>query len=215
MNLPFTVEQFLQVFALYNVSVWPSQVFLIFFGLTAIFFTIHPLKFSDRAISFLLAVLWLWMGIVYHINFFADINPVAYGFGAIFIVQVALFLWMAVQGKISYQFLLGWREAIGMGFAIYGLFIYHVVGIFYGHLYPSTPTFGTPCPTTIFTFGILLMATGVPRYLLIIPGLWSVIGFMAALQLGIREDFGLLVAGVVGTAILLIAKPRGVSPTAS
>jgi len=47
----------------------------------------------------------------------------------------------------------------------------------------------------------------VPRYALIIPLLWSSIGFTAALTLGIREDIGLLVAGLVGTVLLFMVKP--------
>lgn len=215
MNLPFTTEQFLQVFGTYNIAVWPSQVFLMAFSLAAIFFTIHPFKFSDRAISFILAILWFWMGLVYHIKFFADINPAAYGFGAVFIAQAGLFLWMAVQKKLSYQFSLNWRGIVGMVVAMYGLFIYNVVTLFNGHIYPNAPTYGSPCPTTIFTYGILLLATSVPRYLLIIPALWSLIGFTAALKLGIREDFGLLIAGIIGTSILLVSKPKNDSTSAN
>jgi hypothetical protein len=33
--------------------------------------------------------------------------------------------------------------------------------------------------------------------LLIIPVIWSLIGFTAALQLGIYEDMGLLISGIV------------------
>ncbi|MBI4418255.1 MAG: hypothetical protein HY563_05725 [Ignavibacteriales bacterium] len=39
-----------------------------------------------------------------------------------------------------------------------------------------------------------------------IPALWSLIGFTAALRLEVLEDIGLLVAGVVGTALLVIRK---------
>jgi hypothetical protein len=61
-----------------------------------------------------------------------------------------------------------------------------------------------PCPTTIFTFGLLLWTRGrVPGWLLAVPTLWALIGFTAALTLGILEDTGLLVAGLLGTGLLL------------
>jgi hypothetical protein len=207
MNLPFTVEQFLQVFASYNNAIWPLQVVLNLLAFSAIVLAIRRRSFSNRAIVLLLGALWLWMGIVYHIGFFATINPAAYGFGALFIIQGILFLWLAARNSIQFRPSLGLRQSIGSLFLLYGLLIYPLLGYAFGHGYPHAPTFGAPCPTTIFTFGILLWAMRVPRYALIIPLLWSAIGFTAALTLGIREDIGLLVAGLVGTVLLFMVKP--------
>lgn len=65
-----------------------------------------------------------------------------------------------------------------------------------------------PCPTTIFTFGLLLLTRGpVPLRLLVIPLLWALVGASAALHLGVREDLGLVVTGLVATALLLLARP--------
>ena len=41
----------------------------------------------------------------------------------------------------------------------------------------------------------------------IIPILWSVVGFMAAFSLGVKEDIGLFIAGVL-TFILQVAKRK-------
>ncbi len=38
------------------------------------------------------------------------------------------------------------------------------------------------------------------------PALWSLLGFTAAFTLGVYEDIGLLVAGVVGTVIVAFTK---------
>ena len=66
-----------------------------------------------------------------------------------------------------------------------------------------------PCPTTIFTFGILLWATkSVPAYLLVIPLLWSIVGMSAAVNLRVPQDYGLVVAGVLGTVLILIQNRR-------
>jgi hypothetical protein len=55
-----------------------------------------------------------------------------------------------------------------------------------GHAWPRTPTFGVPCPTTLVTAGFLLAAVPpVPRWLAVIPVLWSIIGGSAALLLGV------------------------------
>jgi hypothetical protein len=41
-----------------------------------------------------------------------------------------------------------------------------------------------------------------PLFILIIPLLWSVIGFLAAFSMGVREDIGLLISGLA--AVILI-----------
>ena len=79
------------------------------------------------------------------------------------------------------------------------------IGALLGHGYPQSPSFGVaPCPTTIFTFGLLLWTDRpVPRPLLVIPLLWSLLGVSAAVSLGIKEDLGLVVAALLGTALLI------------
>jgi hypothetical protein len=92
------------------------------------------------------------------------------------------------------------------------MIIYPLLGISLGHTYPRSPMFGvTPCPATIFTFGMLLWTTKpVPVYLLIIPLLWSIIGMSAAVSLRVYEDFGLVVAGVLGTILILLKNRKAI-----
>jgi hypothetical protein len=69
------------------------------------------------------------------------------------------------------------------------------------------PTFGLPCPTTIFTIGILaFMISEYPRSVLVVPVLWCLVGAQAAFVLGVAQDMGLIVAGVVGVVLLIKAK---------
>ena len=41
-------------------------------------------------------------------------------------------------------------------------------------------------------------------YLLLIPVVWSLVGFWAAISLGMTEDFGLLVAGAIGSLLIIV-----------
>jgi hypothetical protein len=92
---------------------------------------------------------------------------------------------------------------VGAAFILYGLLIYPLLGYILGHRYPYSPTFGLPCPTTIFTFGLLLWtAPRIPKYLLALPLVWAFIGFTAAFQLGVLEDVMLPVAGLVAVALI-------------
>ncbi|MCW5899526.1 MAG: hypothetical protein KIT10_09680 [Flavobacteriales bacterium] len=196
MDLPFTPEQFFDVFARYNTAVWPAQVLWNLLALVAIALVFR--RGTGPVIATILAALWLWMGIAYHWAFFAGINKVAYGFGALFVVQGLLFLVHgARRRRLSFARPNGVRGIAGGLLMTYGLLVYPLLGHSLGHTYPQAPTFGLPCPTTIFTLGLLLWTTSAPRWwLLLIPLLWSLIGTMAAFKLGVREDIGLLVAGI-------------------
>jgi hypothetical protein len=208
MSPPFTIEQFLEVFKTYNLAVFPAQLVLYSIGGVAIYLALKPNPKSSKAISFILALLWLWIGIVYHFIFFTAINKAAYLFGLVFIVQGILFLVLGVfKNKISFQFRKDNYGILGISLITFALIIYPVLGYFLGHVYPFSPTFGLPCPTTIFTFGFLLLnQKRCPIWILIVPFTWSFIGFMAALQLGILEDVSLIVAGLVATSLLVYRK---------
>jgi hypothetical protein len=203
--LPFTIEQFLHVFEQYNQAIWPIHMVAYALGLAAIALAVKQTRFSGQAISLILACFWAWMGIVYHMMYFSRINSAALGFGLLFIIQAALWVIFGImRPKLSFQ---PKRDMYGITGAVliaYALLIYPLLGALLGHGYPRSPSFGVaPCPTTIFTFGLLLWAsTRIPKSLLIIPFIWSVIGFGAAVWLGIREDIGLLLASVLSVALI-------------
>jgi hypothetical protein len=205
MNMPFTTEQFFNVFVQYNTSVWPAQIVLVILPLIAIYLAAKGK--SPAAVTVILAVLWLWMGIVYHILFFSSINPAAKVFGALFVLQGMLFIYAGViRQSVTFKYQPGALSLTGIILMLYALIIYPLLGYALGHGYPAQPTFGLPCPTTIFTFGILLWSKQLPKYLLIIPAVWTVIGFFAAVNFGVWEDTGLLVSGITGTVLLMIRK---------
>lgn len=210
MQPPFTTEQFLDVMARYNEAVWPMQVaFYVLAGLLVLW-GVRSSRASDRWASGLLAFLWAWMGVVYHWVFFTSINPAAWLFGALFVAQAAVFLLAGALGaRLSFRLETDAYGVTGAAFMAYALVLYPILGALAGHPYPHSPTFGLPCPTTIVTFGLLLWATRrVPLWVLAVPAIWSLIGTGAALRFGIPEDYGLLVAGVVGTIMIVLKNRR-------
>lgn len=214
MNLPFTTEQFLSVFEQYNQAVWPFQILSNILALLAVILTIKRIAHSDKIIVAILAFLWLWIGIVYHFVFFVSINPAARIFGTLNILQGLVFAYYGVfRSRLSFQFQSNAHGMTGSILVLYALIVYPLLGYFLGHVYPKSPTFGLPCPTTIFTFGLLFWTNiKIPKPILIIPVLWSLIGFSAALTMGIHEDIGLLVAGMVATTLLLIRDRKPSDP---
>jgi hypothetical protein len=124
-------------------------------------------------------------------------------------VQALIFFIFGVwRSELSFHFERTLHGYAGAVFLAYALVVYPVLGYLLGHSYPSSPTFGAPCPTTIFTFGMLLWTNKRVRLVVFaIPFLWSLFGFSAALKLGIYEDVGLLLAGLVGAFLLVRSKP--------
>ena len=205
--LPFTTEQFFAVFASYNAAIWPVQPVAYLVGAAALVFALRGGRLAARVVPAALAVMWLWTGTVYHLLHFVAVNPAARLFGAAFLLQGLLFLGTAARGRpLTFEPIRsGWRPAFGLFLVAYAAVLYPVLGRLAGHPWPEVPSFGvTPCPVTIFTFGLLLLAvTRVPLWLLVVPAVWSVIGGSAAVLLAVPQDWMLLAGGIAAMTILL------------
>ncbi|KJS14577.1 MAG: hypothetical protein VR78_09985, partial [Hoeflea sp. BRH_c9] len=100
--MPFTQEEFFNVFAVYNAAIWPLPLLTYILGAVAVILTFWPSKVGTLLISAILALMWLVNGAAYHWSFFAEINPVARGFGIIFVIQALLligapFIWTSFR----------------------------------------------------------------------------------------------------------------------
>jgi hypothetical protein len=206
MDVPFSTGEFLGVFARYNQAVWPAQVVFVAVAVLAVLLALRPSPGAGRAVVGVLASFWAWMGAVYHALFFTAINPAAYLFAILFVAQAALLAAAAAGEAPTFRLRADARGITGVLLLAYALAGYPAVGYLLGHRYPHAPTFGLPCPTTIFTLGLLLWAERLPVRLLIIPVAWSLVGSTAAGSLGMGEDYALLPAAA---AALVLALPRG------
>ena len=204
--IPFTVDQFLNVFEQYNVAVWPAQVFLYTMGIVAVCLTLSQQKDFSRGVSLILSLFWIWMGLAYHFWYFSTINRAALIFAALFVLEGIIFFIVGVlKHQLKFRFSLNFYDIVGGVFLLYALIVYPVFGYWLGHRYPAAPTFGLPCPTTIFTFGLLLWTNRrVPLYVLAIPLAWTFLGFWAAISLGMIEDLGLLMTGLIGSMLIIV-----------
>jgi hypothetical protein len=205
--LPFTLEQFLNVFATYNKAIWPAQIVAYMLGAIAVAALLRPGRASDRVISAVLGLMWLCAGVLYHGAFFSSINKAAIAFAVLFAVEgVALFYAGIVRDGLRFAVNYDFRAVIGATFILYASLVYPLVGMATGHSWPAVPMFGVaPCPVTIFTFGILLMTTRRFSYwLLVIPSIWSLVGGSAAILLDVRQDWLLLISGLIAVPALVI-----------
>jgi len=197
--LPFTHQQFIFVFSVYNGAIWPLQPIVHAAGLLMLALLLRPSRGSDRYSLVLLAAMWIWTGFVYQIGFFSTINPIALAFGAAFVLEGVLLLDAAVRGRIAFGTSRGLRRATGWALLIYSLLLYPLLGIALGADYFELPAFGlTPCPVTMTTVGVLLLASSpVPRRLYVIPVTWAIVGGSAAGLLRMPQDWVLLLTPVL------------------
>jgi len=200
MNLPFTQPQFFAVFARYNEGVMPAQLALLLLGVSAYGALVVRRRDSDRVISAILAGLWAWGGLVYHRMYFSDVDPAAGMFALLFLAGAIAFAWAGVvRRRMVFDAPRRSHRVAGHALIAYALAGYPLLSLVLGRAYPEVPTFGLPCPTTIFTIGVLaFLSAPLPRYVFIVPVAWALVGTQAAFLLGVYEDLGLIVAALAG-----------------
>jgi hypothetical protein len=152
MPLPFTKEQFFDLFAAYNEALWPAAVALWIASAVIVALRLSARRPHDPWISALLVGHWAWSAL-------AEWAPFAWG-------------------------LIGYSLAYPAINAIDHLSLLRI------------PTFGLPCPTTIFTAGVLMLATPRSWRLSTVPVIWSAIGGSATFLLGVHADVALPIAGM-------------------
>jgi hypothetical protein len=87
MKTPFTTDQFFSVFEKYNKAVFPFQLIIILLGIFALVLSHSNNALKNKLIASFLGLLWIWMGMAYHILILSVINKLAFVFGAVFIIQ--------------------------------------------------------------------------------------------------------------------------------
>jgi hypothetical protein len=208
MNVPFTTEQFFNVIKDYNVAFFPIQLILILAGIFAVVLIHSKSSIRNSVIGSFLGFLWIWIGIAYHLVFFTTINQAAYVFGVLFILQGLLFLFDTFfRKKLEFEFKPQGKDYIAYFFILFGLIIYPVLIYFIENSVETTITLGLPCPSTIFTFGLLMLTTvKFSKYLLIIPSIWAVIGTSAAFNFGVYPDYLMIISAIIANFYLVRRK---------
>ena len=59
MSFPFSVEQFFQVFAVYNTAIWPAQLLAYLLALAAVALSFRQNRPAGRIVAGILALFWI------------------------------------------------------------------------------------------------------------------------------------------------------------
>lgn len=213
--MPFTENEFLDVFAAFNAAFWPVLALL---AVAAAWFAGQIIGGHSvpRAARVFLAILWAWTGIAYHALYFATINPAAWIFAVAFVAQAVAFLWWARQRDTQSPDPA--RPCLTAILFLAFALLYPGLVVLSGHAWPRAPIFGVPCPVVIFTAGVLLAAgPSLPRGLFVIPILWALIGGSAAFLFDMTPDLMLFVAAAVlaGRALRPLVRSVGLQAHAA
>lgn len=207
MNPSFSLEDFLHLLSEYNTSTWIPQVLLYMLAILAVRSAVR-LDGSFKTAGIVLAVVWVWVGVVFHYLFFRTIAENAWLFSGLSVAQAGIFLYAACREKDLQFRTPRFAQMVAGGMLItYALVLYPVVGWFLGHIYPRSQTLGAPCPATTFTLGILLwLRIRPPWWAIAVPILWALVASLFAIRSGVYEDIGLFLAGIA--SVLLLGTPR-------
>lgn len=210
MKIPFTTEQFFEIIEKYNLAVFPAQLIVILLGILAVIFLHSNKKSKNKFIGGFLGILWIWIGIAYHFVFFTEINKAAYVFGGLFVLQGLFFLFETFsRKKLEFGFSGKFMDYIAYFFLIFGIVIYPTLLFLLENSLEKTITIGLPCPSTILTFGFLMLTSSkLSKYLLIIPTLWTIIGTGAAINFGVYPDYLMPISALTAIIYLLVRKKR-------
>jgi hypothetical protein len=211
MNLPFTFKEFLDMLARFNTDWWPVHLIMYALAAAAIYFAIRKNRWSARVVTGILVFFWIWVGTVFNLFYFSRLFPMAYLFVVLFILE-GIILAMAglFADRITFRVKADLFGLIAAILIIYALMGYPLIANFTGRGYPHLLLAGMmPCPTAIFTLGLLLWTEKpIPKLVPVIPVVYALTGFVPV-KMGVIEDIGLIAGGFV-TAILLIYRDRTV-----
>jgi len=213
LKIPFTTEQFFEIIEKYNHALFPAQLIVILLGILSLIL-LHSKKGSkNKLIGGFLGILWIWIGIAYHFAFFTEINKAAYVFGGFFVLQGLFFLIETFsRSKLEFEFNGKTIDYIAYFFIIFGLAIYPILLFYLENSLETTITLGLPCPSTILTFGFLMLSSSkLSRYLLIIPALWAIVGISAAIEFKVYPDYLMPVSALIAIIYLTLRKKEKLS----
>ena len=204
--LLFSPRTYYRMFEIYHRDVWPAQVIAAALVIAVALMLSRPGAWRDRAIAGLLALAWLWVGVMFHYRAYASINWAATYFGGMFIAQAILIGWLGVarRPRADVQTPAGvWVSPLVW---LVAALVPPLASWLAGRSWEQVEVFGlTPDATAIATVALVVLRRyDTPRAIVIVPLVWCVIGAATMWALGSTETWYL----IAGAAIALGALAR-------
>jgi len=210
--LPFSRDTWLRLFELYNDDIWPLPLIFALSGLFVLWRIMYiKHEGEQRAAIAFVALAWALVGWQFHWTRYANLNWAAAYFAIAFFVQVGLLVLLGLlTEKIRLRKPQDFYARMGLSITVFALLVQPLLGLLFGRNWSELESFGaTPDPTVVATLGLLLMAQGAWRWLLlIIPLLWCVLSSATALAMSSFEALIPALAAVLVLVLLVLQTLR-------
>ena len=202
--LLFSPRTYYRMFELYHQELWPAQLLVVGIAIPIGLRLRRDDAWADAPISAFLAACWLWVGAVFHLQRYAPINWAARYFAAAFVLQAALLFWGGVQRRsIHFASRRNGNSSVAAVLVATAIIAPPLAGRATERTWSQVELFGlTPDATTLATIALLATAPRAPRWLLIVPLAWCLVGGATLWALESREAWVLIVGGVAGLVAL-------------
>ena len=207
--MDITFEQFFAAITQFNEMLYPAQWIATLIAIIAVVFVFIKKPFTNALVVGIATLFFLMSALAFWLPSGTQGLTNGYLYMALFILEAVFLLSGALEDELHFKFEVKPLPIIGLVIVIYALIGYPLIELLMGRSYPElifSPLF--PCPLNIWLIGMLLMTEKpVPRFTMIIPFIWGLIGVMWV-AIGVKEDLGLIIVNLIGPA-LLVYRDRG------
>jgi hypothetical protein len=187
--LTYSLQVYRALYGRYLTEQWLPCLLLLFLTLT-----ILPLMFrrrGSRVAGALLPAAWIWVGWMFHLNYFAGINFMAPFYAGLFLLQGCLLIWLGpLRGGLTPEIRDDLRGRIGWLVILLAWLVYPLADMLTGWPLAQVRLPGlAPGPTALFTLGMLLHCRDRwASVAMLIPAVWLLIAGFAGWVLGSPVD---------------------------
>ncbi len=201
--LLFSPRAYYRLIERHNAALWPAHLATIGLGLVTVGLLLRPPAGQGRIVSGVVAVLWAWVGWAFFWGRYATINWAATYLAWLFWIEALVLLWFGVaRGGLTYRLRRDAAGVLGTGLLVTSLLVYPLLAPLLGRGWGQAEAFGiVPDPTAAATVGLLLLAAGAPRgILLAAPVLWCAVSAATLLAMGSPDAWVPLAAALLPLA---------------
>ena len=211
--LLFSPRTYYRLFELYNREIWPGQLVALAAGILLLALLRSPGLWPSRTIFAVLGACWLWVAWGYHYARYASINWAASYFAMAFAVEAVLLTALGVGRGLVLRPPARWVRWCGIALVVFGLAVQPLIGPLVGRPWSQTEILGiAPDPTVVATLGVLALASGWPKWLLLpIPILWCLVS--GAITLAMRSPDAWVMPVAAALAFATAAGSTGWRPS--
>ena len=203
--LLFSPRTYYRMFELYHQEVWPVQLLALAGAVLIIAFLWRANERSGVVIAALLATMWLWVGISFHLMRYATINWAARYFAVLFVTQAALVVWYGiVRRRMTFRPTKSGGRWLAPAVFIAAIVLPPLSGLATDRTWTQVELFGlTPDATAVATLALVLVGPDpAPRMLALVPLAWCAIGAATMWAMASGEAWVSIAAVLAGVLVM-------------